>query len=233
MISRSGLNRFGIRAILRSLIFIIINGTILFLAAGSTKWPNAWLYIGLQLVSESTLFISLIIKNPVLLNERGKTLKEGVILFDRFFIFIYPALSFVLSLIAGFDAIRFRWLPLSDLFIIPGIILFIFSSMLSTWAVISNDYFDSVIRIQKDRGQKVCNSGPYKYIRHPGYLAGLLGVLSYPLILGSGISFTIAVIMVFLLVLRTFFEDKTLMQKLPGYRKYASKTRYLLIPYIW
>lgn len=175
----------------------------------------------------------MLIKNPVLLNERGKTLKERIIPFDRSFIFIYPILSFLLSLIAGLDAIRFRWALLPDILIIPGFILFSFSSILTIWAILSNHYFDSVARIQEERGQEVCRSGPYRFTRHPGYLAGILGVLSYPMILGSAVSFTVSATMAFLLVLRTFYEDRELKDKLPGYRKYSMETRYRLIPHVW
>jgi len=175
----------------------------------------------------------LLLINPKLLNERGKTVKEGTIFFDRIFVIIYPFLTLILSFIAGIDAVRFKWSNIPSILIIPGVILFIFSSFLGSWAIIVNKHFEATIRVQKDRHHKVCKSGPYKHIRHPGYSAWIIGAFGYPLILGSLVSFIPVSILIVLFILRTIIEDKTLQQELGSYKEYMKKTKYRLIPYVW
>jgi protein-S-isoprenylcysteine O-methyltransferase Ste14 len=103
----------------------------------------------------------------------------------------------------------------------------------STWAILENRYFSSVVRIQTDRGHTICSSGPYRYVRHPGYTGGLIWYLMTPLILGSLWVYTPTLLVLVLTVLRTYLEDITLQAELPGYQEFTHKTRYQLIPGIW
>jgi protein-S-isoprenylcysteine O-methyltransferase Ste14 len=96
-----------------------------------------------------------------------------------------------------------------------------------------NPHFEPTVRIQKERDHKVITSGPYKLVRHPGYLAGILFVISVPLIIGSCFAFVPVGIYVILVVIRTFLEDNTLQEELEGYTKYASQVRKRLFPGIW
>jgi protein-S-isoprenylcysteine O-methyltransferase Ste14 len=89
------------------------------------------------------------------------------------------------------------------------------------------------VRIQVDRAHQVIASGPYRYIRHPGYLGSLLGFVSFPLILGSGLAFIGVVFSIAGMVLRTYLEDRTLQEALDGYRRYSEAVSYRLIPFIW
>jgi len=107
------------------------------------------------------------------------------------------------------------------------------SSILLNWAMIVNPHFEPTVRIQKDRGHKVITSGPYNIVRHPGYLAGILFILSIPLMIGSVFTFIPAGIYVFLVTVRTWLEDKTLQEELDGYSEYAERIKYRLFPGIW
>jgi protein-S-isoprenylcysteine O-methyltransferase Ste14 len=99
--------------------------------------------------------------------------------------------------------------------------------------MLENKFFSGVVRIQKDRGHTVVSTGPYAWVRHPGY-AGTLGVyLVTPLLLDSRWAFIPAVMLVVALVVRTALEDRTLQKELPGYKEFTQKTRYRLIPWIW
>ncbi len=96
-----------------------------------------------------------------------------------------------------------------------------------------NPFFEKTVRIQTERGHHVIDSGPYRYVRHPGYV-GLFGwSLSAPLLLGSWWAFIPATLSVFALVIRTALEDQTLRDELAGYEEYVSRVHYRLIPGIW
>ncbi|UCF44662.1 MAG: isoprenylcysteine carboxylmethyltransferase family protein, partial [Candidatus Bathyarchaeota archaeon] len=94
-------------------------------------------------------------------------------------------------------------------------------------------YFEQTVRVQKDRGHRVISGGPYQIVRHPGYLGGILYALSFPLIIGSIYTFIPAGIYVLLMVTRTLLEDRTLQRGLCGYKEYAKKVRYRLLPWLW
>jgi protein-S-isoprenylcysteine O-methyltransferase Ste14 len=104
---------------------------------------------------------------------------------------------------------------------------------LMTWAMAVNNYFSLVVRIQKDRGHTVVTGGPYHYVRHPGYVGGILFQLGTPLLLGSMWALIPAGLTVLLLVVRTALEDRTLLKELEGYQEYAQQTHYRLLPGLW
>ena len=99
--------------------------------------------------------------------------------------------------------------------------------------MIMNPHFESTVRIQKDRGHKVITSGPYRIVRHPGYLAGVLYILSVPLIMGSFFTFIPVGMYILLMITRTILEDKTLQKELNGYSEYVQKMRYKRFPWVW
>ncbi|MBE0710963.1 MAG: isoprenylcysteine carboxylmethyltransferase family protein, partial [Candidatus Aminicenantes bacterium] len=101
------------------------------------------------------------------------------------------------------------------------------------WAFRENAYLSAYVRIQTERGHTVCTTGPYRFVRHPMYLAVILSILCMSLFLGSLFSLIPAGLVVGLFVLRTSLEDRALQAELPGYAEYASKTRWKLIPNVW
>ena len=128
---------------------------------------------------------------------------------------------------------RFLWSYLDSPFIIIGVILYILSYALVLWAMVVNKYFEGTVRIQEDRDHMVISTGPYKIMRHPGYVGMIIGAFSPALIVGSLFSLIPVVISIFAIIMRTHFEDKLLREKLEGYADYAKKTKYRLIPGIW
>ena len=115
-----------------------------------------------------------------------------------------------------------------------GVALYLFCVFILTWAMSVNTYFEKTVRIQHDRGHRVIDSGPYRIVRHPGYLGTIFGfALAGPLLLGSWWAFVPAVIAVVCLVIRTVLEDRTLQKELDGYDAYTQNVRYRLLPGVW
>lgn len=111
--------------------------------------------------------------------------------------------------------------------------VFAFGMGLMTWAMAVNNYFSLVVRIQKDRGHTVVTGGPYRTVRHPGYVRVILFQLGTPFLLGTLWALILAGLAALLLVIRTALEDKTLLNELEGYREYAQQTRRRLLPGVW
>ncbi len=221
------------RYILRELSLIIFCSIILFISAGTIKWINAWIYIILDIIFLVALNISLIIFNPALINERGRLIRAATKKYEIVFIIIYLISIISISIIAGLDVIRYKWTSLPEFSLYPGVLLFIFSAIIGIWSMSINPFFASTQRIQSDRNHVVINTGPYKYIRHPGYFSWIIGAISYPLILGSIISFIPIVFLIIIFVIRTYLEDNSLQNELEGYDNYTKITKYRLIPFIW
>jgi protein-S-isoprenylcysteine O-methyltransferase Ste14 len=229
----SSLNRYGARGIIVQSVLIIVGFAILFLSAGTFIWTNAWVYVGLISIYWVISTIVLVKENPEVLNERGSVVKKGTKGFDKLWIAIYPILSFGSLVIMGFDAVRYHWSAMPLWLTIPGIFIFVPGSILGLRALAANKFFEWTVRIQEDRNQFVCKSGPYKIMRHPGYAGLIMSLLSYPLILGSWWGFVPNIILIFIIVIRTTLEDHTLQSELPGYREYARQVKYRLIPFVW
>ena len=101
------------------------------------------------------------------------------------------------------------------------------------WARTTNAYFSSVVRIQTERGQTVCREGPYRFVRHPGYVGGILFGLAGPMLLGSMWAVIPQAVAAMLIIWRTHMEDRTLQAELPGYAEYTREVKYRLLPGVW
>jgi len=99
--------------------------------------------------------------------------------------------------------------------------------------MLENEYFEQFVRIQEERGHRVVTTGPYRFVRHPGYLAAILGALATPLMLGSAWTFVPAGLLGLLFVVRTYLEDETLQRELDGYKEYSEGTQFRLLPFLW
>lgn len=222
----------GIIYLLRLNLQLFFLAVIFFIAAGRLDIPRAWLYFGIGL--PTYLISSLILAKyaPILLNERTGA-KEGIKIWDTILLSFYLFLFFAFYLLAGLDLGRFGWSTINPLAIIPGIIFYLASSIISVWAMVTNEFMEVGVRIQLDREQRVIKEGPYRYVRHPSYFAVILSFLSAPLILGSFYSFFMTVLIIIVMVTRTYLEDKALQEELTGYSEYVNEVKYRLIPFIW
>jgi protein-S-isoprenylcysteine O-methyltransferase Ste14 len=136
-------------------------------------------------------------------------------------------------IVAGLDH-RFGWSDAFPVWVnLLGLILVAAGYAFAVWALIENRYFSGVVRIQTDRGHVVCDSGPYRIVRHPGYAGNILPLPGIVLALSSLWTLIPAAAALIIIVARTVLEDRTLQVELPGYREYAQRVRYKLIPWIY
>lgn len=226
------LNRTGTIYLVRIGVSTLLQGVILFISAGTLDFPRGWLFFGITIVYILTSNIVLAVKNPELVNARGER-KKDTKPFDRIILPFYMLSIFATLIVAGLDAGRFNWTPLHVWWIGPGISILLFSSVLVNLAIHTNIHFESTVRIQTDRDHRVISNGPYAVIRHPGYAAGILWIVSIPMITGSLTAFIPALGSALCVVVRTVLEDRTLKAELAGYREYSEKVRYRLVPLLW
>ena len=220
------------RAIQLGFQFSIL-AAILFLSSGRLDWWMAWLYLGIFVVGIGINTFFLMRTRPELIAERAAR-GEDTKGWDKIVGGLYGLFSaLLLPLVAGLD-MRFDWPPPIPLGIqVIGLLLTIVGFGFASWAMISNAYFAGTVRIQKERGHAVCDTGPYRLVRHPGYSGWMLGLVAMSLMLGSLWALIPAALAIITLIIRTAFEDRTLQTELPGYADYAQHTRYRLLPGIW
>jgi protein-S-isoprenylcysteine O-methyltransferase Ste14 len=214
-------------------VFGTIMAAILFIAAGRTDWPMAWLYIALFSASSLLSSLILILDKPELVAERTGV-KGDVRNWDKLIaplVIIFVPMT--MWLVAGVDA-RHGWsAPLPPVLQMGTLAIAVPAILLANWAMKSNEFFSLFFRIQRERGHHVVTGGPYRHVRHPGYAGGLAFNLATPLLLGSLWALIPAAIIAFLFVLRTALEDNALQAELEGYTDYARRVRYRLLPGIW
>jgi len=217
--------------ILRALLAPILMIGLLFLVAGRWNYWQAWVYTVINLIVLG-LMGTLLTKNSELVEERLNP-KEGMKGWDTFYFAVTTPMYIIALILGGLDA-RFGWTKSMPLFVYwSSVIVYLLGQGIFLWARYTNNYFSSVVRIQTDRGQTVCKDGPYRYVRHPGYVGGFLFTITIGLMLGSWWASIPQAIAALMLVWRTAREDKTLQAELPGYAAYTTETRFRLLPGIW
>ncbi len=229
--TRSILITAGIRLLFSSLLMLAV----LFLTAGTIHWWEAWAYVGMSIVVLFSSRLALIIKNPDLAVERNQAQnRENVKSWDRILMPLTALVGpFISWIIAGLDH-RFGWSPdLPDGIQIAALGVIFLGSQLGSWAMLTNKFFSSHVRIQSDRGHSVIKDGPYSVVRHPGYAGGLLAWLAAPVFFSSWWVIIPTVVVMIANVFRTAKEDQTLLEELPGYSDYAREVKYRLVPGIW
>jgi len=165
-------------------IVFVLQAVVLFLAAGRLNWTWAWVFLGICLVSVLINSVFLLRTSPETITERGRPKETKD--WDKAVAGLWSLAQFLaLPLVAGLD-VRFGWSQdLSAVWHVAGAIVLAVGLGLSGWAMIANVYFSTAVRIQTDRGQTVCRTGPYRFVRHPGYVGFILQSLGTPLLLGS------------------------------------------------
>ncbi len=220
------------RLLIASIAGLGLFAAIVFWPAGSIDWVAGWLYLGLVITTMFANFVYLWRANPEVIEHRLR-LGKGTKLWDKIWAVLFTPVFLAIYVIAGFDAVRFEWSTMSSWLWPLGLALWIPGNALFTWSMGVNPFFEKTVRIQTERGHHVIDTGPYSFIRHPGYLGFFGWSLSAPLLLGSWWAFLPALLSIIGIAIRTALEDRTLHEGLVGYEEYASRVRYRLIPGIW
>ena len=219
------------RAIAYTVALFLVLGGCLFGAAGRLSWPMAWAVLGVYSVSKAAAFAFV---DPDLIRERaapGPGVDRGdVVLATLGYLALYPA-TFVA---AGLDAVRFGpAIHIAQSIQVAALLVYALGYGFAFWAVRSNPFFATFVRVQEDRDHSVVSSGPYALIRHPGYAGALLAHLALPFALSSIWALLPAAVGALLFVARTSREDRTLRDRLVGYREYQARVPWRLLPGVW
>lgn len=226
---RARLNRNGLRLFLGIAFYLMLQASVLFIAAGTFRWPAAAAYFAVHLVCYGTGLAWVSAVNPAVLNERGRR-SNNVEAFDRRFHRLMPLFIFGGLFLGGLDH-RFGWSTMPGALQIAGLLLLIPALLLAVWVLGTNAYAARVVRLQE--GHRVISHGPYRFVRHPMYSGTLLAWVASALALGSWWMLLPGAAGIALFVWRTGREDAILHDKLPGYADYAQQTRYRLLPGVW
>lgn len=213
---------------------LIIPGT-LFTCAWDFAWWQGWVYgllvfaagVGGRMWAEA--------RHPGLMAERINFAKNADVKpWDKILAPLMAlSIGFPLVIVAGLDR-RFGWSPVFPLWAtLLGFFMVSAGYALAVWALVENRFFSGVVRIQTERGHVVCDTGPYRIVRHPGYAGSILPLFGIVLALSSLWTLIPAILALVIALLRTALEDRTLQAELPGYREYARRVRYRLIPGIY
>lgn len=218
--------------LIRVVLYLIFLAGVIFLLAGSLRWTMGWVMWGIFCLV-NILSVIIVPIDQGLMEERT-VIKDDVKEWDKRLTRI-PSVLFPFGfIVVGALDHRFDWSgDFAPWLIYVGIVVGIIGYLISLWAARVNKFYARYVRIQKERGHHTITSGPYQFVRHPGYIGLSLFCLATPLIMESIWAYIPVVMIVLALVIRTYFEDRTLVEELPGYAEYTQKTRYRLIPGIW
>jgi protein-S-isoprenylcysteine O-methyltransferase Ste14 len=206
--------------------------TIIFISAGRIDYLQGLIYVIIGFIMVVLNFTVLRIDSD-LLKERSKP-GAGAKKWDKTILGLSFLITISMYITAGLDSGRYHWSPdFHWSLCLIGIILTATGQLLFLIAQKQNKFFSSTVRIQTERNHFVCDTGLYKFVRHPAYLGSFIQSLGFPLLFGSLWSIIPICVMLVLLIIRTYLEDKTLIIELKGYCEYSDKTRYKLIPYVW
>ena len=217
-----------IEAIAKFSLGVVLLGLLIFLPAGTIKFLNGWIFMGVLFIPMFIAGIIMMIKNPKLLEERLNAKEKEK---EQSLVVKLSGLMFVaMFVVAGLDY-RYKWLVIDQWITYLAIGLFLFAYMLYAEVLRENTYLSRTIKVSDE--QKVVDTGLYGIVRHPMYTATIILFLAMPLILGSLIAFFIMLVYPFIIAFRAINEEKFLIKELSGYEEYTKKVKYRFIPFIW
>lgn len=222
------------RLIVQTVVWLATTGALLFIAAGTVKWPAGWFFLAEEGVLGLAVGLWLARRDPGLLAERLAPIVQrdqkawDKTLIVAIFVGWHGWLVFM-----ALDAVRFGWSTVPLWANIVGAIFIAISIFIAWLTFRENSFAAPVVKIQRGRGQRVISSGPYRYVRHPMYAGAIFFFFGAPLLLGSlwGLAFTPPLIAV--LAFRAVNEEQALIAELDGYADYAARVRNRLVPLIW
>jgi protein-S-isoprenylcysteine O-methyltransferase Ste14 len=223
------------RQVIASVFYLLIYVFTLFLLAGDWHWREGWIFSAVFCVASFAVVIYLYVMDPALLNERfGSPLQKTQKSWDKLLL-VFFFLGFLgWYIVMPLDGRRFHWSPEFPTWLKAiGLVLFVLAFLLLFGALKENTFAAPVIKMQKERGQKVISTGLYGFVRHPMYTGGLLLLISGPLLLGSLYGLVLGLLLSITLAVRSIGEEAMLKQELDGYIDYAKRVKWRLIPFVF
>jgi protein-S-isoprenylcysteine O-methyltransferase Ste14 len=217
-----------------TLLLVVVFPFLPLLISKHWDWWEAWVYAITTIIAFALSRVIAARRHPDIIAERAGFLQhENTKPWDKRLASLALLGGSLIPLVAGLNAL-YAWSPLFSLPVkIALLVLILAGYVLGSYAFIENAFFSAEVRLQADRGHQVVSSGPYRWIRHPGYAGSLLTTLVIPLFLDSLWALLPAVFSIILLVIRTNLEDKALTDELEGYGDYTKRVRYRLVPGVW
>ena len=216
------------QAIVKFILGLVIVGALIFIPAGTLKFWNGWLFMGLLFIPMFLAGLVLMIKNLELLGRRLNAKEKES---EQKEVILFSGIMFLAGFIIAGLNFRFGWIVLPNIVVITASVLFIISYILYAEVLRENTYLLRTIEVEEN--QKLIDTGLYGIVRHPMYAVTILLFLTMPLVLGSIISFVIFLAYPLIIAKRIKNEEEVLEKDLEGYKEYKNKVKYKLIPFVW
>ena len=221
------------RLVTQTFLWLAITAALLFVPAGTLRWPEAWIFLALWLAGGLVSGLSLAKQNPDILKERLRSpMQQAQKGWDRPLLLAILVGWAAFHIVAGLD-VRYglsavpRWLEAA------GAICFLLAIYVFHIVMRENTYASAVVKVDTERGHKVISTGPYAWVRHPMYGGAIFYFVGAPLLLGSWYALAIGIALIGILALRAVWEEQTLATELAGYADYAKRVRYRMVPGVW
>lgn len=217
-----------VQAIVKYLAGVVLLGVLIFLPAGTLRFPNGWLLMALLFVPMLLTGVVMMVCDPALLEKRlNAKEQEG----EQKEVIVQSAVMFIAAFVLAGLNFRFGWLSLPGWVVTAASVLFLLAYLMWGEVLRENAWLSRTVEVQK--GQTVIDHGLYGVVRHPMYAASVLLFLSMPLILGSIFSFLVMLCYLPIIARRIRGEERLLKKELPGYTEYMQRVKYRLIPFVW
>lgn len=207
---------------------VIMFALMFFLPAGTWRYWQAWMYIGVLIIPMLFVLAYFMKRDPELLERRMKMREERG---QQRRIIGISVLFFILGyLLPGFD-IRYGWSNMPAWVSIAAAVVMFLSYLLVFRTMQVNSYLSRIIEVAEN--QKVIDTDVYGVVRHPMYVGMVVLYVVSPIVLGSWWAVIPALVIVPVIVARILDEEKALESELAGYKEYKQKVKYRLIPFVW
>ncbi len=222
------------RVIVQLLVFVVLAPFLPLLISRRWDWWEAWVYAAIGILGFAASRALAARRHPDLLAERARGLRhDDAAPWDKRLAPLVGLGGALIPLVAGVEASIDSSPSFSPAVKLVALAALAAGYALASYALIENRFFSGMVRIQAERGHHVVSGGPYRWIRHPGYMGALVAYWATPFFLDSAWALVPALLLTIVLVIRTNLEDRTLQGQLAGYREYAERVHHRLIPLIW